>query len=31
MREREKERERERATGFFRGKNGETPDPHYED
>ena len=28
MRERERERERERITGFFGGKNEETPDPH---
>ena len=30
-RERERVREKERAAGFFGGKNGETPDPHYED
>ena len=24
-------REEERATRFFGGKNGESPDPHYED
>ena len=33
VRERESERvrEEERVVGFFGGKNGETPDPHYED
>ena len=30
-REREREREEERAARFFEGKNGESPDPHYED
>ena len=29
--ERERVREEERAARFFGGKNGETPDPHYED
>ena len=28
---REREREEERAAGFFGGKKGETPNPHYED
>ena len=31
MRVRERVREEERAAGFFGGKNGETPNPHYED